>query len=274
MPPIAESASAPYRQHNRAVETAQKELPMTRKKVDRTQSSLTNGTKLIDADGRSKQARRLRDQIARFTAEIGGGELSPVEEMLVRNAAVASVKSEEQQAKMAAGEDVSDEDTVRVGRMCSLAARDIATAKSKRKGVAEAAMSPLDKAIAEIEAKRVAEPVEEDDDEDEVEPVETIVEPEPVCTPSAPEPGDVEEEVAEPAKPQGPVAVWHDARPGVEPGKTLHQIVAALKARSIALVKFSTPHVSHTDCPIDRVIRDAGLLASKATWHVREVDLS
>jgi hypothetical protein len=258
---------------------------MTRKTTkvdpDRTRSAVSNGTKPLDgADGRSKQARRLRDLIHDFSEELGGGDLSPVEAMLVRNAAMSAVKSEEQQAKMAAGEDVTDEDAVRVGNMCSRAARDLAAAKAKRSGAKPFSI------VEHVASLSGAEPDAADDDE--IEEVEFIMPPddephyrpvdEPVKvvqTPSAPEPiADLQEgHRPEPVKPIGPVTVTYDARPGVEPGKTLHQIVAALKARSIALIKFTTPAVSHSDCPVDLMIRDAGLLASKATWHVRGVDL-
>ena len=56
-----------------------------------------------------------RDSFYRFKAEIGGGELTATEEMIVSNCALAKMKSEEQAAKLAAGEDVSDEDAVSVG---------------------------------------------------------------------------------------------------------------------------------------------------------------
>jgi hypothetical protein len=225
-------------------------------------SAVSNGSKMLDgADGRSKQARRLRDLINDFTTELGGGDLSPVEAMLVRNAAMSAMKSEEQQAKMAAGGDVTDEDAVRVGNMCSRAARDLATAKAKRP-VAGAVT------IDTIAAWPTSEPAadEEIDDMDGFEPVPGFDDPapEPVCTPSEPEPEPFEP----PAPKQGPITVHYDARPGTEPGRTLHQVVHELQSHAPnALVTFTTPSIS-AERSIDRLLAEAVPLASRSSWHV------
>jgi hypothetical protein len=257
----------------------------------RTQSSLTNGTKLFDADGRSKQARRLRDLTARFTADLGGGELSAIEEMIVANAAVAKMKSEEQSAKLAAGETVSDEDAVRVGRMCSLAARDLAGAKAKRVAVVAAGLSPIDRILADLEAQRAAEPVA-DDDEDEVAdepfdlaaheeparepavayqpPVEAIVEPEPaplVAVTSEPEP------IVEAPKPK--LALVFNMKSGDAVGRLLNEVVAALIADGhspTTIVDVVTP-TEGLKSPLGEAIhaRNVGFLLERASWFVREV---
>jgi hypothetical protein len=248
-------------------------------------SAVTNG-KLIDGDMRSKAARRLRDLIRDFSDELGGGDLSPVEAMLVRNAAMSAMKSEEQQAKMAAGEDVSDEDAVRVGNMCSRAARDLASAKAKRGAADKGDTNTLDHVSARLAAERAAEP-EDDDDDDDGDPAwlnlshdEPVVQPapEPVCTPSAPDPGAFMHAhvVPEPVKPQGPVAVWYDARPRSsaeqieQPARTLHQVVGAIRALNVRNVRFTTPAVNYASIEVDGMIAEAGaVLADKCTWFVK-----
>jgi hypothetical protein len=245
-------------------------------------SAVSNGSKVLEgADGRTKAGRRYRDLINDFTAEIGGGDLTPSETTIVRNAAMAAMRGEELQAKMIAGdEDVSDEDCVRLGNLSSRAMRDLRDAKVRRSAVATAGMSPLDRVIAEIEAKRAAAPEPEYED-DEVEPIE----PEPVWTPSEPVEEHqmmvadalVDEIVIEAPKPRCPVTIVFDGRPRtpIDPqGSTLPQLIGALLAEGYppaTSVTICTPAETLTGATLADAIkaRNAAPLAARTQWFVK-----
>jgi hypothetical protein len=240
---------------------------------------LSNG-KLVDGDMRSKAARRLRDLSERFKAEIGGGELTATEEMIVANCALAKMKSEEQAAKLAAGEDVSDEDAVRVGNMCSRATRDLYAAKAKRAVVATAGMSPIDRILADLDV-RAAEPAEDDDDQDEIEPVEPIERPAP--EPSAPVPVEVEaiepelvvEAVAAAPSPKPAPVIYFNSKSGDQVGRLLHQVVSALIAEGYSpteIVDIVTP-AEGLKSPLGEALnaRHVGFMRERPSWFIREV---
>jgi hypothetical protein len=236
-------------------------------------SAVTNGTVLFDGtDGRSKQARRLRDLILAFTAELGGADLSPTEEMVIGNAALAKMKTEELSAKMAAGEDVSDEDCVRIGNLSSRATRDLHAAKAKRRPDAG-------QTIDTIAAWPTSHLVTADEDEDDggFEPVPGFDDPAPtgaeidrsqarLASIVEPEP------IVEAPKPQCLVEVFYDARPGHASAQTLHQIVGALQARNAVRVTFTTPAV-RGERSVDGLVAEVGaVIAAKCAWHVRGLE--
>ena len=58
-------------------------------------SAITDGRALLDVDGRSAWARRLRDLIAAHTSDLGGNDaLSEAERVLVRRAAMLTLQLE------------------------------------------------------------------------------------------------------------------------------------------------------------------------------------
>jgi hypothetical protein len=86
-------------------------------------SRVSNGTALfldgVPVDGRSQIARRFADHIADLTDQIGG-ESSPAQVMLIRNAATLATLLELDQAKVANGEPVENE--AFLGRIRALSA--------------------------------------------------------------------------------------------------------------------------------------------------------
>src|ERR1700687_674652 len=76
-----------------------------------TRSAVSNRSRLLqNVDGRSASARRFRDLVAAFEAEVGG-TLSELERGLVRQAAILSLKTEQMQECIVRGE-VADCDTL------------------------------------------------------------------------------------------------------------------------------------------------------------------
>lgn len=71
-------------------------------------SAVANGTKLHieGVDGRTALARRYRDLVGMITRDLGGEEPAQTKQQLIRRAASLSVWCEQQEAKMAGGEDV------------------------------------------------------------------------------------------------------------------------------------------------------------------------
>lgn len=102
-----------------------------------SRSAVTNGTRRFGAaDGRSRNARRLRDLEHDLAAPLGAlATLAPSERMRVQSAAALSLRLEDVRSGLARGSrDVSDEDLVRLsnGLARELSAIDrLATAKRK-----------------------------------------------------------------------------------------------------------------------------------------------
>jgi hypothetical protein len=93
-----------------------------------TRSSISNGTRLLqNVDGRSASARRFRDLVQAYEAEVGG-TLSELERGLVRQAAILSLKTEQMQESIVRGENVDSDTLIRL----SGEARRILTSLRKR----------------------------------------------------------------------------------------------------------------------------------------------
>jgi hypothetical protein len=76
-----------------------------RARSKKARSAVSNGTRLINADGRSPWARRFRDICADHCADLGGYEnLSAAEIAIIRRAATIQVELEAQEARLANGE--------------------------------------------------------------------------------------------------------------------------------------------------------------------------
>jgi hypothetical protein len=80
-------------------------------------SAITNGKQLHSnarpVDGRSHHARRFRDLVAAYTAEIGG-TLTESESGLLRQAAALALRCEQLQAAIVRGEAVDDDLLIRI----------------------------------------------------------------------------------------------------------------------------------------------------------------
>ena len=84
-------------------------------------SAVSNGSRLLcGVDGRSAPARRYRDLVKAFTAELGGEDIltEPLRAM-VRQAAAVTVESENLQSAIVRGENVDTEQLVRLSNVLS-----------------------------------------------------------------------------------------------------------------------------------------------------------
>src|SRR3954452_9035868 len=79
-----------------------------------TRSKVSNGTRLLqNVDGRSSSARRFRDLVRAYEAEVGGN-LTEVERGLVRQAAALSFKAETLQCDLVNGNPVDGDQLIRL----------------------------------------------------------------------------------------------------------------------------------------------------------------
>ena len=122
-------------------------------------SRVSNGTKMLaEVDGRRSTARRFRDLIETFSAELGD-DLSPAELLLVRLAATTFLRVETLQAAVANGQPVDDAELIRNVNAGARIVRELRDAKSKRKA------SGLS-ALAQWLANRETEDDTDEDDQD------------------------------------------------------------------------------------------------------------
>jgi hypothetical protein len=88
-----------------SVESSAIDPPALRTRSKKARSAVSNGTKLLMADGRSPWARRFRDICADHCADLGGFEnLSAAEIAIIKRAATLQVELEAQEARLASGE--------------------------------------------------------------------------------------------------------------------------------------------------------------------------
>jgi hypothetical protein len=81
------------------------ENPVIAKRKPNASSRITNGARLLMADGRSPWSRRYRDIVAMHCEDLGGYEhLSQAELAIIRRAATLQVELEAQEAALASGE--------------------------------------------------------------------------------------------------------------------------------------------------------------------------
>jgi len=93
-----------------------------------TMSAISNGSRLHQkADGRSSSARRFRDLVRAFSADLGGN-LSEADMALIRTAAGLTLKSELLQNAMAAGDHVDSDELI---RLASTSRRALAAVSAK-----------------------------------------------------------------------------------------------------------------------------------------------
>jgi hypothetical protein len=84
--------------------------PATKHRIRRT----AGGTMLPRTDGRTVSARRFRDLIAAFEAEVGGGTLTESERATIQQAAALTLRAEELQADLVLGKPIDNDLLVRL----------------------------------------------------------------------------------------------------------------------------------------------------------------
>jgi hypothetical protein len=78
-------------------------------------SQISNRSRLLlNVDGRSSYARRFRDLVGAFSAEIGGGSLTEFEQGLVKQAAILVLKTEQLQECVVRGQEVDADTLIRL----------------------------------------------------------------------------------------------------------------------------------------------------------------
>jgi hypothetical protein len=114
--------------------------------------SVSNGNRVHarrTADGRNKSARRFRDLINAYTAEIGGGDLSEADRALVRACASLTQRCEVMQADCVSGKPVSDEDLVRISNVLARTLAQLQARASKAKAKSEPSLQDYMRQINE-----------------------------------------------------------------------------------------------------------------------------
>jgi hypothetical protein len=88
-----------------SVESSTTDPRALRTRSKKARSAVSNGTKLLMADGRSPWSRRFRDICADHCADLGGFEhLSAAEIAIIKRAATLQVELEAQEARLANGD--------------------------------------------------------------------------------------------------------------------------------------------------------------------------
>jgi hypothetical protein len=119
-------------------------------------SAVTNGSKLlVGIDGRSPAARRFRDLIQLYEAEIGG-VLTEVERGLVRQAAALTMRAEQLQADIVNGKPVDGDQLIRITGSARRILGAIAEKTDKRKP----AVPSLHDHVARRAAERTGRPTD------------------------------------------------------------------------------------------------------------------
>jgi hypothetical protein len=81
--------------------------------LSKGRSKISNGRLLTSVDGRRAYARRFRDLVIAFEAEVGG-TLGELERGLVRQAAAVSLRTEQMQEALVRGEKIDDDALIRM----------------------------------------------------------------------------------------------------------------------------------------------------------------
>jgi hypothetical protein len=112
-------------------------------------SAVTNGSRLLEGiDGRSPLARRFRDLIKAYEAEIGG-ELTEVERGLVKQAAALTLRAEQMQAAIVRGEPIDNDQLIRISGTAKRILGAIGDKASKRKPAAPTLQDHIARRTAE-----------------------------------------------------------------------------------------------------------------------------
>jgi hypothetical protein len=126
----------------------------------RSRSAITNGSKAHQkGDERSAGARRFRDLVAAFSADLGDN-LSEADLAMVRTAAALTLKSEQIQADLAAGLPVDSDALIRLASTSRRALAAVSAKAIERKPAGSMTLQEYLNAKA-----AAAEPVDDDDEE-------------------------------------------------------------------------------------------------------------
>jgi hypothetical protein len=119
-------------------------------RMQTARAAISNGTRLLEGvDGRSASARRYRDLVESFTADLGGFGLTNADMALVRQAAATTMRAEQLQAEIVRGDAVDSDMLV---RLSNASARILAALRAKRPG------KPTGPTLQEYLAQRAAAP--------------------------------------------------------------------------------------------------------------------
>ena len=83
-------------------------------------------------DGRRSTARRLKQLIAAFTADLGESNLSEAERSLIQRAAALTVRAEQIEAAMISGETIDDNTLIRLSNSASKVLNMLGVRKRKK----------------------------------------------------------------------------------------------------------------------------------------------
>ena len=113
-----------------------------------TRSKVSNGTRLLqNVDGRSSSARRFRDLVRAYEAEVGG-DLTEVDRGLIRQAAALTFKAETLQSDLVNGVPVDGDQLIRLTGTAKRILSAIAEKASTRKPAAPTLQDHLAKRAA------------------------------------------------------------------------------------------------------------------------------
>jgi hypothetical protein len=99
------------------------------------QRATAGGIQLPRLDGRTVNARRYRDLVIAFEAEVGVGSLTESEKSLIRQAAALTLRAEELQSALVLGEDIDTDLLVRLSGTAKRILLSIGAKGDKRKPV-------------------------------------------------------------------------------------------------------------------------------------------
>ena len=118
------------------------------------QSAITNGSKLLNADGRSIWVRRCKDLIAEHLADLGGEDnTSTAERSIIRRASVVTVELERLESKFATDENATNlRDLETYQRMANTLRRLLSTLGMQRRA-RDVTPPSVEDYIAHINAK-------------------------------------------------------------------------------------------------------------------------
>jgi hypothetical protein len=115
-----------------------------------TRSAISNRSRLLPGvDGRSAAARRFRDICSAYEAEAGGNP-TEVERDLIRQAAGLTLRAEHLQAALVRGEDISNDELVRISSTAKRLLEAIRSKADKRKPPAPTILDLAAELAAEV----------------------------------------------------------------------------------------------------------------------------
>jgi hypothetical protein len=132
--------------------------PIKARTIRTLRSRVSNGTVMLaNIDGRSSLARRYRDLVESFEADLGGPSLTEVERGLIRQAASLTLRAEQLSADLVNGQPVDGDQLIRLTGTAKRILQAISAKAAKRKPTGSDA---LKEHLAKRAAERAAASVE------------------------------------------------------------------------------------------------------------------